>query len=81
MTSGSETEAPGRRAPRVALIACAVLVGAAAGLAAVYGIGRFGRNADAMSCSAGEAAAQRIAPFVHGEVAAVSTTGEPRKIP
>jgi thiol-disulfide isomerase/thioredoxin len=81
MTGGSETEARARRAPRVALIACATLVGAAAGLAAVYGIDRFGRNAGAMSCSAGAAAAQRIAPFVHGEVAAVSTTGEPRKIP
>jgi thiol-disulfide isomerase/thioredoxin len=81
MTIGPETEARGRRAPRVALIACAALIGAAAGLAAIYGIGRFGRNADAMSCSAGAAAAQRIAPFVHGEVAAVSTTGEPRKIP
>ncbi len=58
----------------------AALVGAAAGLAAVYGIGRFGRNA-AMTCSAGTAAAQRIAPFVHGEVAAISTADEPRRLP
>jgi thiol-disulfide isomerase/thioredoxin len=80
MTIGSETEPRRRRAPRTATIALAALVGAAAGLAAVYGIGRFGRNA-AMTCSAGAAAAQRIAPFVHGEVAAVSTSAEPRSIP
>jgi thiol-disulfide isomerase/thioredoxin len=80
MTIGSETEPRARRAPRTARIALAAIVGAAAGLAAVYGIGRFGRNA-AMTCSAGAAAAQRIAPFVHGEVAAVSTSDEPRRIP
>ena len=80
MTIGSETEPRRRRAPRTARIALAALIGAAAGLAAVYGIGRFGRNA-AMTCSAGAAAAQRIAPFVHGEVAAVSTSAEPRSIP
>jgi thiol-disulfide isomerase/thioredoxin len=80
MTTRSETEPRGRRAPRVARIALAALVGAAAGLAAVYGIGRFGRNA-AMTCSAGTEAARRIAPFVHGEVAAISTADEPRRIP
>lgn len=80
MTIGSETEPRARRTPRTARIALAALVGAAAGLAAVYGIGRFGRNA-AMTCSAGAAAAQRIAPFVRGEVAAVSTGEAPRGLP
>jgi thiol-disulfide isomerase/thioredoxin len=80
MTIGSGTERRGRRAPRLAWIALAALVGAAAGLAAVYGIGSFGRNA-AMTCSAGTATAQRIAPFVHGEVAAVSTADGPRRLP
>jgi thiol-disulfide isomerase/thioredoxin len=80
MTIGSETEPRGRRPPRVAWIALAALVGAAAGLAAVYGIGSFGRNA-AMTCSAGAATAQRIAPFVHGEVAAISTADGPRRLP
>ena len=78
MTIRSESEP--RRAPRIARIALAALVGAAAGLAAVYGIGRFGRNA-AMTCSAGAETARRIAPFVHGEVAAISTADEPRGIP
>ena len=64
----------------VAMLGKQGIIGAAAGLAAVYGIGRFGRNA-AMTCDAGAAAAQRIAPFVHGEVAAVSTHDEPRRIP
>ena len=80
MTMRSETEPRGRRSPRLARIALAALVGAAAGLAAVYGIGRFGRNA-AMTCSAGVETARRIAPFVHGEVAAISTTDEPRGLP
>jgi len=80
MTNRSATEPRARRSPRTARIALAALVGVAAGLAAVYGIGRFGRNA-AMTCSAGTQAAQRIAPFVHGEVAAVSTNDEPRSIP
>jgi thiol-disulfide isomerase/thioredoxin len=78
MTIRSETEP--RRAPRIARIALAALVGAAAGLAAVYGIGGFGRNA-AMTCSAGTETARRIAPFVRGEVAAISTADEPRGIP
>jgi thiol-disulfide isomerase/thioredoxin len=69
-----------RRAPRVARIALAALVGAAAGLAAVYGIGRFEGNA-AMACSAGAETARRIAPFVHGEVAAISTAAGPRRLP
>jgi thiol-disulfide isomerase/thioredoxin len=80
MTIRSETEPRGRRTPRIATIALAALVGAAAGLAAVYGIGRFGRNA-AMTCSAGTETARRIVPFVHGEVAAISTADEPRGIP
>src|SRR6201993_4099121 len=80
MTIGSETEPRARRAPRTARIPLAALVGAAAGLAAIYGIGRFGRNA-AMTCSAGAETARRIAPFVHGEVAAISTADEPRRIP
>ena len=81
MTLRSETEPRGRRAPRIARFALAALIGAAAGLAAVYGIARFGRNAGAMTCSAGAETARRITPFVHGEVAAVSTTDEPRRLP
>ena len=80
MTIGSDTEPRGRRAPRIARIGLAALIGAAAGLAAVYGIGRLGRNAG-MTCSAGAATAQRIAPLVHGEVAAISMNDEPRTIP
>src|ERR1043166_5647369 len=78
MTIRSETEP--RRAPRIARIALAGVVSAAAGLAAVYGIGRFGRKA-ATTCSAGADTARRIAPFVHGEVAAISTADEPRSVP
>src|SRR5262249_53138868 len=78
MTIRSETEP--RRAPRIARIALAALVGAAAGLAAVYGIGRFGRNA-ALTCSAGAQTAQRTAPSVAGQVARIAPADEPRPIP
>ncbi|HEV3184113.1 MAG TPA: TlpA disulfide reductase family protein [Xanthobacteraceae bacterium] len=71
-----------RRAPRrIAWIAVAALAGAAAGLAAVYGIGRFGRNAGEAACRPGVETARRIAPLARGEVAAVSTLEEPRRAP
>jgi thiol-disulfide isomerase/thioredoxin len=81
MTIRSATEPRGRRSPRIAWIALAALAGAAAGLALVYVIGHFGRNAAAMTCSAGAETVRRVAPFVHGEVAAISTADEPRRIP
>ena len=80
MTIRSETEPRGPRLPRIARITLAALAGAAAGLVLIYGIGRFGGNA-AMTCSAGVETARRIVPFVHGEVAAISTADEPRRIP
>jgi thiol-disulfide isomerase/thioredoxin len=71
-----------RRAPRrIAWITVAAFAGAAAGLAAVYGIGRFGRNAGEAACRAGVETARRIAPLARGEVAAVSTLEDPRRAP
>jgi thiol-disulfide isomerase/thioredoxin len=71
-----------RRAPRrIAWITVAALAGAAAGLAAVYGIGRFGRNAGEAACRPGVETARRIAPLARGEVAAVSTLEAPRQAP
>ncbi|HYS49914.1 MAG TPA: TlpA disulfide reductase family protein [Xanthobacteraceae bacterium] len=59
----------------------AALAGAAAGLAAVYGIGGFGRNAAEAACRPAIETARRIAPLVRGEVAALTTASEPRRIP
>jgi len=77
--SDAETRAP--RARRIAWTAVAALAGAAAGLAAVYGIGGFGRNAAEAACRPAVETARRIAPLVHGEVAALTTASEPRRIP
>jgi thiol-disulfide isomerase/thioredoxin len=81
MTTHSDAEGRAPRARRIAWIAVAALVGAAAGLAAVYGIGRFGRNAGEAACRPGVETARRIAPLARGEVAAVSTAQEPRQAP
>ncbi len=77
--SDAETRAP--RARRIAWTAVAALAGAAAGLAAVYGIGGFGRNAAEAACRPAIETARRIAPLVRGEVAALTTASEPRRIP
>lgn len=69
---------------RIGLIAAAVVVGAVVGVAGVYGIGGLQRNAG----DAGDAAckptfdlARRIAPFVRGEVAAVTPASRPFLVP
>jgi thiol-disulfide isomerase/thioredoxin len=81
MTVQSDAERRRPRARRIAWIAVAALAGAAAGLAAVYGIDGFGRNAGDAACRPAVETARRIAPLIHGEVAAVSTAREPHRIP
>jgi thiol-disulfide isomerase/thioredoxin len=81
MTVQSDAEGRRPRARRIAWIAGVALAGATAGLAGVYGIGGFGRNAGDAVCSPAVETARRIAPLIHGEVAAVSIAREPRRIP
>jgi thiol-disulfide isomerase/thioredoxin len=81
MTSQPEAENRRPRAGRTAWIVGVALAGAAAGLAAVYGMGGFGRNASEAACRPAVETARRIAPLVHGEVAAVTTAAEPRRVP
>ena len=65
-------------------ILVAALLGAAAGLAAVYGIGGLQRNgtpkADA-GCEGAVATAQRLRPLVQGEIAALTLSETPRRVP
>jgi len=65
-------------------ILVAALLGAAAGLAAVYGIGGLQRNgtpkADA-GCEGAVAMAQRLRPLVQGEIAALTLSETPRRVP
>lgn len=66
------------------LVLLAALLGTAAGLAAVYGIGGLSRNggtqADA-ACNDAIAVAKTLAPLARGEVAAFSTATKPSRLP
>jgi thiol-disulfide isomerase/thioredoxin len=66
---------------RVAMIALGCVVGVAAGLAAVYGIGAMQRNPADASCKAATELAKRLAPLARGEVAAIGIAAEPKRLP
>jgi len=81
MTAEQEgTERNGRR--RIAMAGVGTFTGIAVGLAAIYGIGTFlGNPAADGSCRPALAAAQRVAPYARGEVAAVTVADKPLRIP
>jgi thiol-disulfide isomerase/thioredoxin len=58
-----------------------VLIGAAAGFAGIYGFGSLHHEAGDPSCSAAVDLAKKIAPLVHGEVAALTMASAPLKLP
>ncbi|HZP75914.1 MAG TPA: TlpA disulfide reductase family protein [Pseudolabrys sp.] len=66
---------------RFLLIAAAVAAGALAGLAGVYGIGGFKGNPANAACAGAVKVAHRIAPLVHGEVAAIKVADAPLALP
>ena len=67
---------------RLAVIILGGFAGIAVGLAGVYGIGRLARNAGAdPACQPAVDTARRIAPFAHGEVAALAVAAVPRRPP
>jgi thiol-disulfide isomerase/thioredoxin len=71
---------PNRRL--VILVAGAMIAGALTGLAGVYGIGGFERNAQAdPACRPAVEIAKRIAPLARGEVAAVTVAEQPFRVP
>jgi len=77
------SQVPKPRLGRPVLIAA--LLGVGAGLAAVYGMGGLQRNgtpaqADA-GCEGAVEAAKRLKPLVHGEIAALTLSETPRRIP
>jgi thiol-disulfide isomerase/thioredoxin len=69
------------RLRRPALIAAAAIGGALAGLAGVYGIGGFKRNAGDPNCRPAVEIAQRVGPFARGEVAAMAIAESPLRVP
>jgi thiol-disulfide isomerase/thioredoxin len=83
MMNEPRSQVPKPRLWRPVLIAA--LLGVGAGLAAVYGMGGLQRNgtpaqADA-GCEGAVAAARRLKPLVHGEIAALTLSETPRRVP
>jgi thiol-disulfide isomerase/thioredoxin len=67
---------------RIPIAIGAVLVGAAIGLAAVYGFGGLTRGASGDPvCKGAVALSNRIAPLAHGEVAALTMASAPLRLP
>ena len=67
---------------RIPIAIAAVVIGAAIGLAGVYGIGGFRRNATGdPACRGAVHLAQKIAPLAHGEVAALTMATAPLRLP
>jgi thiol-disulfide isomerase/thioredoxin len=85
MTERREPQDDERRAqPRtLRLIVIAALLGAAAGLVAVYGIGGLTRNdgAEHAACRGAVEAAGRLAPLARGDMAAFTAASAARRLP
>src|SRR5262249_59460770 len=77
--NGPETAARSSAGKR--LVVVGGLAGLAVGLAAVYGIGTFMRNAPEPACAPAVELAQRLAPLAHGEVAAFAVAERPLRLP
>src|SRR5260370_25662066 len=76
-----ENAAPHPPPRRLALVAGAIVIGVLAGLAGVYGIGGFMRNAGDPDCRPAVEIARRIGPLAHGEVAAMAIAESPLRVP
>lgn len=70
-----------RTLSRLRLLAGAAAVLMLAALAAVYGIGRLRGNPAETACRPAAAAAARLAPLAHGEVAAFAVAQTPFRVP
>jgi thiol-disulfide isomerase/thioredoxin len=66
---------------RLAVVVAGGIAGVAVGLAAVYGIGRFLRNAPDAACAPAVELAKRIAPLARGEIAALVPAERPLRLP
>jgi len=81
VTTNPENAAPRSDLRRPLLIAGAVVAGALAGLAGVYGIGGFMRNAGDPGCRPAVETARRVGPLARGEVAAMAIAERPLRLP
>jgi len=81
MTDRRDEERPAARLRPLTLSALAAAAAAATVLAAVYGMGGFGRNDADTACRPAQETARRLAALARGEVAAVAIAREPRPVP
>ncbi len=72
---------PLRKIGRLRLVSTAAAVGILIVLAGVYGIARLRSNPADVACRPAVNAATRIAPLVHGEVAALAVAQRPFRVP
>ena len=79
--TGSEETARIHAKKRLAMVVAGGIAGVAVGLAAVYGIATFQRNAGDAACRPAVELAQRIAPLARGEVAAFAVAEQPLRLP
>ena len=79
MPENSPTPPTARR--RIPLAVAAVLVGAVAGFAGIYGFGGLRHEAGDPACRGAVDLAKKIAPLVHGEVAALTMASAPLQLP
>jgi len=80
MPENSPPPAPAARR-RIPLAVAAVLVGAVAGFAGFSGFGSLHHQAGDPTCRGAVDLAKKIAPLVHGEVAALTMASAPLKLP
>jgi thiol-disulfide isomerase/thioredoxin len=78
MPENSPAPAARRRIP---LVVAAVLIGAAAGFAGIYGFGSLHHEAGDPACRGAVDLAKKLTPLVHGQVAALTMASAPLKLP
>jgi len=76
-----QTAPPSQKVGRLRLVSAAVTVVILAGLAGVYGIEHLRGNPAAAVCQPAVETARRIAPLVHGELAALTIAHAPFLVP
>jgi thiol-disulfide isomerase/thioredoxin len=81
VTANPEIPAARARRRRLTLVVAALVVGALAGFAGIYGIDGLQRNAGDAECKPAVRLAQQVAPFARGEVAAVTVAENPLRVP
>ncbi len=80
-TAGTENPPALRKIGRLRLVSAAAAIGILIVLAGVYGIEHFRSNPADAACRPAVDIAKRIAPLVHGEVAALAVAQTPFRVP